>query len=77
MNLYKELLDKKTKVSLVGLGYVGLPLAIDFDKKIDIIGFDINIEKIETYKLGNEPTNEIGDEGVKTHQSILLMMKVN
>ena len=65
MNVYKELLEKKTKLSLVGLGYVGLPLAISFDRKIDVIGFDVNKEKIETYKSGIDPTNEIGDEGVK------------
>lgn len=65
MNVYKELLEKKTKLSLVGLGYVGLPLAITFDRKIDVIGFDVNKEKIETYKSGIDPTNEIGDEGVK------------
>jgi UDP-N-acetyl-D-galactosamine dehydrogenase len=65
MNVYKELLEKKTKLSLVGLGYVGLPLAITFDRKIEVIGFDINKEKIETYKSGIDPTNEIGDEGVK------------
>jgi UDP-N-acetyl-D-galactosamine dehydrogenase len=65
MSLYKELLDKKTKLSLVGLGYVGLPLAIAFDKKIDVVGYDINSDKLETYKSGIDPTNEIGDEGVK------------
>ncbi|MGH4118084.1 nucleotide sugar dehydrogenase [Clostridium sp.] len=65
MNLYNELLDKKTKLSLVGLGYVGLPLAIAFDRKVNVIGFDINKEKLETYKSGIDPTNEIGDEGVK------------
>jgi UDP-N-acetyl-D-galactosamine dehydrogenase len=65
MNLYKELLDKKTKLSVIGLGYVGLPLAVAFDKKIDVTGFDINKEKIETYKSGVDPTNEIGDEGVR------------
>lgn len=65
MNLYKALLDKKTKLSLVGLGYVGLPIAVAYAKKFDVIGFDINKEKIETYKLGIDPTNEIGDEGVK------------
>ena len=65
MNVYKELLEKKTNLSLVGLGYVGLPLAIAFDRKIDVIGFDVNKEKIETYKSGIDPTNEIGDEGVK------------
>lgn len=65
MNLYKELLDKTTKLSLVGLGYVGLPIAVAYAKKLDVIGFDINKEKIETYKSGIDPTNEIGDEGVK------------
>ena len=65
MSLYRELLDKNTKISLVGLGYVGLPLAIAFDKKVDVIGFDINKEKIEIYKSGIDPTNEIGGEGVK------------
>ncbi|WP_346878689.1 nucleotide sugar dehydrogenase [Clostridium sp. UBA7791] len=65
MNLYKELLDKKTKLSLVGLGYVGLPIAVAFAKKLDVIGFDINKEKVGTYKSGIDPTNEIGDEGVK------------
>lgn len=65
MNLYKELLEKKTKLSLVGLGYVGLPIAIAYAKKLIVIGFDINKAKIETYKSGIDPTNEIGDEGVK------------
>ncbi|SDL43826.1 UDP-N-acetyl-D-galactosamine dehydrogenase [Clostridium cochlearium] len=65
MSLYKELLEKKIKLSLVGLGYVGLPIAVAYAKKLDVIGFDINKEKIETYKSGIDPTNEIGDEGVK------------
>ncbi|WP_346916271.1 hypothetical protein [Clostridium sp.] len=65
MNLYKELLNKKAKLSLIGLGYVGLPLAIAFDRKVEVIEFDINEEKINIYKEGIDPTNEIGDEGVK------------
>ena len=65
MNLYEMLLKKETKLSLVGLGYVGLPIAVSFAKKIDVVGFDINKVKIETYKSGIDPTNEIGDEGVK------------
>jgi len=65
MSLYKELLEKKTKLSLVGLGYVGLPIAVAFAEKLDVIGFDINKEKIEIYKSGTDPTNEIGDEGVR------------
>ncbi|WP_373899129.1 nucleotide sugar dehydrogenase [Haloimpatiens sp. FM7315] len=65
MNLYKDLLDKKTKLSLVGLGYVGLPIAVAYAEKLDVVGFDINEKKIEAYKSGIDPTKEIGDEGVK------------
>lgn len=57
--------SKNLKLSVVGLGYVGLPLAVAFSKKLDVVGFDINKEKIDTYKSGVDPTNEIGDEGVK------------
>ncbi|MDU5109609.1 MAG: nucleotide sugar dehydrogenase [Clostridium sp.] len=55
----------KLRLSVVGLGYVGLPLAIAFGKKLDVIGFDINSEKIKTYKSGIDPTNEVGDKAVK------------
>ena len=65
MSVYEDLVNKKTKLSLVGLGYVGMPIAVSFPKHIDVIGFDINSEKIEKYKAGIDPTNEVGDEGVK------------
>jgi UDP-N-acetyl-D-galactosamine dehydrogenase len=65
MDLYETLLKKESKLSVVGLGYVGMPLAIAYAKKIDVIGFDINKAKIEKYKSGIDPTNEIGDEGIK------------
>lgn len=65
MNLYERLLKKELKLSILGLGYVGLPLAIAFGKKLDVIGFDINSEKIKTYISGIDPTNEVGDEAVK------------
>lgn len=58
-------MKRNIKLSVVGLGYVGLPLAIAFGKKLDVIGFDINKEKIRTYKSGIDPTNEVGDEAVK------------
>jgi len=61
-NLYKDLVDHKEKISVVGLGYVGLPVAIEFAKKYDVIGFDINEEKINTYLAGTDVTNEVGDE---------------
>ena len=65
MNLYEALLAKKEKLSVVGLGYVGLPIAVAFSEKIDVIGFDVNAGKIDLYKSGIDPTKEIGDEAVK------------
>ena len=64
MNLYEKLVNKQEKLSLVGLGYVGLPIAVAFARKIDVIGFDINGKKIETYKSGIDPTREVGNEAV-------------
>ena len=65
MSVYEDLVNHKTKLSLVGLGYVGMPIAVSFSKHIDVIGFDINKDKIEKYKAGIDPTNEVGNEGVK------------
>ena len=65
MNLYEDLLARKEKLSLVGLGYVGMPIAVAFAKVVDVIGFDINKAKIETYKSGIDPTREVGDEEIK------------
>lgn len=62
MMAYEELLTKKTKLSLVGLGYVGMPIAVAFSKKVEVIGFDINQEKIKLYKSGIDPTNEVGND---------------
>ena len=53
------------KISVVGLGYVGMPLAVAFAKKVDVIGFDVNQEKIKSYKNGKDVTNEVGDEAIK------------
>ena len=53
------------KIGVVGLGYVGIPLAIAFDKKYKTIGFDINKEKIEKYVNGIDVTNEVGNEKIK------------
>ena len=65
MDLYEKLLNKEEKLSLVGLGYVGMPIAVAFAKKIDVVGFDLNEKKIELYKSGVDPTNEVGDEAIK------------
>ena len=64
MDLYEKLLNKEEKLSLVGLGYVGMPIAVAFAKKIDVVGFDLNEKKIELYKSGVDPTNEVGDEAM-------------
>lgn len=66
MSLYKNILEGKEKISLVGLGYVGMPIAVAFAKKVGVIGFDLNEKKIETYKAGIDPTNEVGDDVIKS-----------
>lgn len=65
MNLYEEIVKKKEKIAVIGLGYVGLPLAVAFAKKVKVIGFDLNSKKIELYKAGIDPTHEVGDEAIK------------
>ncbi len=64
MKLYDQLVNKKEKLSLVGLGYVGMPIAVAFAKKINVIGFDLNASKIEMYRKGIDPTHEVGDEAI-------------
>ena len=66
MALYEKIVNKEEKISLVGLGYVGMPIAVAFAKKVDVIGYDLNEKKIETYKAGIDPTNEVGDDVIKT-----------
>lgn len=63
--LYERLVAKEEKLSLVGLGYVGMPIAVAFAKKIDVIGFDVNAAKIDLYKSGIDPTREVGDEAIQ------------
>ena len=66
MSLYEKIIKREEKVSLVGLGYVGMPIAVAFaSKRIDVIGFDLNKAKIELYKSGVDPTKEVGDEAIK------------
>ena len=65
MNLYEKIVKREEKISLVGLGYVGLPIAVAFAKKEDVIGFDISKEKIDLYKKGIDPTKEVGDSEIK------------
>lgn len=65
MSLYKKILNGEEKISLIGLGYVGMPIAVSFAKKIKVIGFDISEEKIELYKAGIDPTKEVGNDVIK------------
>lgn len=65
MSIYEDLVSGKEQLSLVGLGYVGMPIAVAFAKKINVIGFDLNEKKIEMYKSGIDPTKEVGDKVIK------------
>ncbi|MEP6948057.1 MAG: nucleotide sugar dehydrogenase, partial [Ginsengibacter sp.] len=56
------LIDKKKKLAVIGLGYVGLPIALEFAKKISVIGFDINAERVEMMKQGIDPSKELEKE---------------
>ncbi|PAE25788.1 nucleotide sugar dehydrogenase [Bacillus sp. 7894-2] len=69
-NLYEGLLEKREKIAVVGLGYVGLPLAIEFAKELDVIGFDTNSRKLDKYLSGIDVTEEVGDEALKNTNMI-------
>ncbi|HET9825069.1 MAG TPA: nucleotide sugar dehydrogenase [Chitinophagaceae bacterium] len=60
--MYNELVEKKKKLAVIGLGYVGLPIALEFAKKLSVIGFDINENRIELMKQGIDPSNELSHE---------------
>jgi UDP-N-acetyl-D-galactosamine dehydrogenase len=62
MGIYKDLVSKKSKLSLIGLGYVGLPIALAFAKKIQVIGFDINAGRVELMKKKIDPSEELEKE---------------
>lgn len=66
MSLYEKILKGEEKIALVGLGYVGLPIAVAFSKKVKVIGFDCNASKIELYKKGIDPTKEVGDAAIQS-----------
>lgn len=59
------MLKNDFKIAVIGLGYVGMPLAIAFSKKVDVIGFDVNKEKINKYINGIDVTNEVGNDSLK------------
>jgi UDP-N-acetyl-D-galactosamine dehydrogenase len=65
-NIYNGLISGKEKLALVGLGYVGMPIAVEFAKHINVIGFDINEKRVNEYKNGIDSTNEVGESISKT-----------
>ena len=64
-HLYERLQNREEKVSVIGLGYVGLPLAAALSEKVDTIGFDVSEDKVQTYLDGFDPTKEVGDAGIR------------
>ncbi len=62
MGIYKDLMDGKAKLSLIGLGYVGLPIALEFGKHVPVIGFDINAERVEMMRNSIDPSEELTAE---------------
>ncbi|MEP9406900.1 nucleotide sugar dehydrogenase [Peribacillus frigoritolerans] len=71
MSLYEAIKNKKEKISVIGLGYVGMPLAIAFAKVADVIGFDISKEKVNQYLNGNDVTKEVGNDVIKETTALL------
>ncbi len=59
--MYTKLLNKQTKLALVGLGYVGLPIAMEFARKFSVIGYDINEVRLEKLRSGIDPCNELSE----------------
>ncbi len=66
MSLYEKIAARQEQIALVGLGYVGMPLAVAFSKKAQVIGFDLNQKKIDLYRSGIDPTHEVGDDAIRT-----------
>ncbi len=60
--MYQDLIDKKKKLAVIGLGYVGLPIALEFAKKLSVIGFDINDDRIKLMRQGIDPSHELDKE---------------
>ncbi|HQE53443.1 nucleotide sugar dehydrogenase, partial [Tenuifilum sp.] len=63
--MYSELVSKKEKLAVIGLGYVGLPIALEFARKLSVIGFDIKPERVELMKKGIDPSRELEPEAFK------------
>ena len=64
-SLYDRLVSREEKLALVGLGYVGMPIAVEFAKHVKVIGFNHDEKRIQQYKSGVDPTHEVGDEAIR------------
>jgi UDP-N-acetyl-D-galactosamine dehydrogenase len=69
--MYDKLIKKETKLSVIGLGYVGLPIALEFARKIKVVGFDIKPERVELMKKGIDPSNELGSDAFRDTDILL------
>ncbi len=72
--IYDDLLSRKKKLAVIGLGYVGLPIALEFARKISVIGFDIKSDRVEMMKKGIDPSNELSKKILKDVTSISLQI---
>ena len=63
--MFRELVEKKEKLAVIGLGYVGLPIALEFAKKISVIGFDISEKRIRMMQDGIDPSKELSKADFK------------
>ena len=63
-NMYERLVAGEDKLALIGLGYVGMPIAVEFARHVKVIGFNHNERRILQYKSGIDPTHEVGDEAI-------------
>lgn len=69
-SIYNKLIQKETKLAVIGLGYVGLPIALEFARKIKVVGFDINTERVNMMRNNIDPSNELDSsafEGCDIH----------
>ena len=60
--MYQELINKEKKLAVIGLGYVGLPIALEFARKISVVGFDINELRVEMMQNGIDPSKELDNK---------------
>lgn len=64
MSLFEKIIQKQERIAVVGLGYVGMPIAVSFAKHVEVVGFDNNKEKVNQYKSGIDPTKEVGNDAI-------------